>query len=70
MFKVERTRFGKRLKLLRESRGLTQEQLAERLNMTQEFIARIEIAKSNPSFITIFRIAKTLEVKPKELFDF
>jgi len=69
MFKVERTRFGKKLKFLRESKGLTQEQLSEKLGMTQEFIARIETAKSNPSFITIFKIAKVLEVRPKELFD-
>ena len=38
----DRTAYGKRIKRLRISTGLTQEQLAEKMNVTSTYIVKIE----------------------------
>lgn len=61
---------AKRLKELRSEKKLSQEDLADNSEITLSQIARIETAKINPTVSTIFKIARGLEVSPKELFDF
>ncbi len=62
--------FGKKLKSLREERGLTQQELAELINMQPNSIAQIEIGYKAVSFTTIEKIAKNLDISYCELFDF
>ena len=62
--------FGKKLREIRKERGLTQEQLAEKVNVSYQAISNIERGLTGPSFSTLADIAKALKVKPKELFDF
>lgn len=64
-----RTRFGKRLRQIRRYRDLTQEQLAEALGLSVEFISNIERGKSAPSFETIEKLAEVLQVTVEELFQ-
>jgi transcriptional regulator with XRE-family HTH domain len=54
-------RLGQRLKDIREALGITQKQLAKRLNVKQPMIARIEKNVSSCSLETISKIAKALE---------
>jgi transcriptional regulator with XRE-family HTH domain len=61
---------AKRLKEVRSEKGLTQEELSHRSEITLSQIARIETARINPTVSTIFKIARGLEVSPKELFEF
>ena len=61
--------FGKKLKQLRKERGLTQEKLAELLDLETGTIGMIEIGKRATSFETLEKIAKTLDIKYSELFD-
>lgn len=61
---------AKRLKELRSEKGLTQEELAYRSEITLSQIARIETVKINPTISTIFKIARTLNVPLSELFNF
>lgn len=61
---------AKRLKEVRSEKGLTQEELSHRSDITLSQIARIETARINPTVSTIFKIARGLKVSPKELFDF
>lgn len=62
--------FGKKLRELRKARGLTQEQLAEKVNVSYQAISNIERGLTGPSFTTLAVIARALKVKPRDLFDF
>ena len=61
---------AKRLKEIRSERGISQEELAYRSELTLSQIARIETVRINPTISTIFKIARTLEVPLRELFNF
>ena len=61
---------AQRLKQLRSEKKITQEELAHLSDLTLSQIARIETVKINPTVSTMFRIAKALDVKITELFDF
>jgi DNA-binding XRE family transcriptional regulator len=62
--------FAQRLKEVRKIKNFSQEELAYKSGLSLSQIARIETAKTNPTLSTIFRIARTMEVKLPELFDF
>nr|WP_246453632.1 helix-turn-helix transcriptional regulator [Flavobacterium notoginsengisoli] len=61
---------AKRLKEIRAEKGLSQEEIAYRSEMTLSQIARIETVRINPTISTIFKIARTLDVPLNELFNF
>jgi len=58
------------LKTEREKAGLTQEQLAEKVNVTRQTILFLEKAQYNPSLRLAFRISKILKVPVEKLFSF
>lgn len=60
--------FGERVRALRSRRGLTQVQLADGAQVSEEWIRRIERGEASPSFDTIEAIAAALDAKPVELF--
>lgn len=62
--------FGARIKEIRESRGLNQEQLAEIVNMESRHISRIETGRSFTTLENIDKIAKALNVDINTLFAF
>ena len=62
--------FGARMKEIRESRGLNQEQLAELVNMESRHISRIETGKSFTTIENIVKIAEALKVDVNNFFDF
>lgn len=49
---------------------MTQEQLAEAIGYSTNHISKLELARSNPSFNIIIKIADALNVDMKEMFDF
>lgn len=51
-------------------RGLTQENLADDIDIGINHMGKIEVAYSKPSFGTIIDIANALDISLKELFDF
>ncbi|WP_082815711.1 helix-turn-helix transcriptional regulator [Flavobacterium chilense] len=61
---------AKRLKEIRAEKGLSQEELAYRSEITLSQIARIETVRINPTVSTIFKIARALDVAPSEIFNF
>ena len=65
-----RKKFGKRLKQVRKYRGLTQEQLAERLELSVEMVSFMERGIHAPSFETRTRLAEELRLPVRDLFDF
>jgi transcriptional regulator with XRE-family HTH domain len=65
-----RIQFGRRLRLLRLTRDLTQERLAEQIGISVTFLGLIERGVTTPSFKTIEKIAAALKVSVSELFLF
>ncbi len=65
-----KTKFGKRLRILRQRKGMTQEQLAEAADISVDFLSLVERGVNAPSFATLERIANALGVSEKELFEF
>ncbi len=59
---------GRNIKRHRERIGLTQEGLAERCELTPQFIAAIEVGLKTPSLDTIEKIVKVMQIRPYELF--
>ena len=68
--KTTRELLGARIKEIRKRRGITQDQLAERVDLATRYISLIEVGRSSPSLEAIENIARVLEVELKELFDF
>jgi len=64
------TLLGARIKKLRNRAGLTQAQLAERVEISDEFLSRMERGAKAPSLHTAEKVARALGVSMKELFDF
>lgn len=62
--------FGRKIKEYRKKRNLTQAQLAELVNVDDKHISCIEGGKNFPSADLIERLATSLEVEPKDLFEF
>lgn len=61
---------GKRIKELRKEAGLTQEKLAELIEIETTSLSGIESGRHFPSLSTVEKIAKSLNVEMKALFDF
>lgn len=68
--RTTRQLLGARIKELRKKRGLTQDQLAEKVGLATRYISLIEVGRSSPSLESIDSIACALEVELKALFDF
>lgn len=60
--------FGMRVAAVRKSRGLTQQQLAEHVNMSVVAIAYIETGKRWARLGTLTKIANALRVDVADLF--
>jgi transcriptional regulator with XRE-family HTH domain len=65
-----RQHFGNHLLAIRHERKLTQEQFAEHIGISVDFLSLIERGINAPSFETIEQMAKRLRVPVKALFDF
>jgi len=59
-----------RIKELRARDDLTQEELAKKVGVRRETILFLEKGKYNPSLKLAYKIAKVLETKIDELFNF
>jgi putative transcriptional regulator len=59
-----------KIKELREKRNLTQESLAEKVDVTRQTILFLEKGKYNPSLRLAYKIAKVLNSKIEDVFSF
>lgn len=51
-------------------RGMTQEQLAELVEVEQKHVSRLELGKSYPTIDRLEKIAEALNVPLRDFFDF
>jgi transcriptional regulator with XRE-family HTH domain len=58
---------GRNAARLRKEAGLTQEQLAERCGLSQQYLSKLEQGKRNPTVVTLYEIAQGLGVSHMEL---
>jgi len=67
---VLQRQLGKRIADLRRAKKLTQEQLAEAVGCSVEFISLVERGVNAPSVAGLATFANVLKVEVKELFTF
>mgnify|MGYP003571329797 CR=1 FL=1 len=63
-------KLGQRIKELRIANNLKQSQLADILEMERTNLTRIECGNQRPNDENLIKLAKILNVKIKDLFDF
>ena len=61
---------GKNIKKRRKELGLTQQELADKLNISLNFMGKIEVAFSKPSLDTLIEIADKLDISVSELVKY
>jgi transcriptional regulator with XRE-family HTH domain len=62
-------KLGKRIADLRLNKGLTQTELAYMCDFERPNLARIEAGNTNPTYLTLLKIATSLEITMLELID-
>ncbi|WP_276131927.1 helix-turn-helix domain-containing protein [Polluticoccus soli] len=63
-------KFGKRVREIREKKGISQQELAHLCQLEYSQINRIELGKINTSISHVFLLAENLEVSIQELLKF
>ncbi len=63
-------KFGKNVKIERIKQDLTQEQLAEIMDVSQNYVANIEGGKANMSLAKVLELANFLNIKIEKLLVF
>ncbi len=59
--------FGARVQQYRIKLGLSQEKFAEKANVHRTYIGTVERGETNLTLLNIYKLAKALDVSPKEL---
>lgn len=65
----DKKRTWKKIKRIRQNRGMTQEQLAEAVNISQRTLSGIEIGENFVTAETLDKIISALNTTPEELFS-
>ena len=60
---------GKRLRKVREKKGVSAEQLAELTGLTPSYISGIEVGEADPYMTEIYEITKAIGIELSSLFD-
>jgi transcriptional regulator with XRE-family HTH domain len=63
-----KSRFGNTLRQLRDERGYSQEELAERAELHRNYVGGVERGERNVALENIVKLAKALSVPPRDLF--
>jgi len=65
-----RKQFGKKLRSIRKRRGMTQQQFAELLDISIDFVSLVERGLNAPSFESIEAFSIILGIPVRDFFDF
>ena len=57
-----------RVRELRIGRGLTQEEIAERVGVSRQTIISIEVGRYNPSIVLAYKLARAFDQSIEEVF--
>ena len=64
---VDYSLIGKRLAELRKRKGITQEKLAEKTDLSNNYISNIENNRSIPSIETLTKLCDALDITPNDV---
>ncbi|HVV79081.1 MAG TPA: helix-turn-helix transcriptional regulator [Pseudolabrys sp.] len=59
---------GANVRKLRLSAGISQAELATRMGVDRAYVSGLEAGQRNPTIVTLWHLAKALNVKMRELF--
>jgi transcriptional regulator with XRE-family HTH domain len=62
-------RLGRNVRRLREAKGWSQEDYADRAGIHRTYVSDIERGKRNPTVTVVEKLAKPLEIEPGRLLD-
>lgn len=62
-------KIGERIRILRESKGITQQDLAAACNFEKANMSRIEAGRTNPTVSTLYKISQALGINISELVN-
>lgn len=62
-------RLGTQIEECRKTCGLSQEDLSTVCDMDRTFLGRIERGRANPTFRTMVKLSKALQVPLRDLFE-
>ncbi|MDE1896357.1 MAG: helix-turn-helix transcriptional regulator [Rhodospirillales bacterium] len=60
---------GRNFARLRKARGLTQEEVEARSGVSQQYLSSLERGRRNPTVITLYELARVLEVTVADLLQ-
>ena len=60
---------GNRIKEIRESKNITQQELAARCDYEKSNMSRIESGNTNPTLLTLYKICTSLDISLEELMS-
>ena len=63
-------KFGKRIKDLRKINKMSQETLAEKADLSRNFVGALERGEKEPKLITLVKIAEAFNISLSQLFSF
>ena len=63
------TEIGNRIRLKREEKNLSQQDLAAFCNFEKTNMSRLEAGRTNPTISTLFKISQALGIKLVDLLD-
>jgi len=61
---------GKKIRLYREAKGLSQQDLAALCNFEKSNLSRLEAGRTNPTISTLLKISQALEIQLSDLLVF
>lgn len=62
-------KIGSRIRLLRDAKGLSQQDLAALCNFEKTNMSRLEAGRTNPTISTLYKISQALDVKLSDLLS-
>lgn len=60
---------GARIQKIRKMKGLTQDKLAENVNISPKYLSSVERGKENPTLNTLISLSESLKVNLDDFFD-
>lgn len=61
---------AEKIQRFRRERGMTQEELSEKIGRNSSYIAYVETHRRGLSLPVVYKLARVLKIKLKDLFDF
>ena len=60
---------GRKIKNIKESKGLTQQEISDKSNFVKSTVSRIESGRTNLTLKNLFKLSEALGVKIRDLVD-